>query len=801
LSAAALLLESTYTRLLAVAQFYHFAFLVVSLALLGFGASGSLLSIFPGWYEKSRDRSRRSKLSTILAISGLGFTLSIVFSYIIINWLPFDSYSIAWDSRQVLYFGLYYLGLTIPFLFAGLGIGAALTTSPGKSNRVYAVNLFGSALGILLALIVMQLAGVPGAMVACGVIGLSVILASGWEVSKLGRLLVWGIAILGIAALIILSIANDRHVSKIGVTISPYKGLSYAQRIPGAEKLFGAWNAVSRLDVLSGASTRVMPGLSYTYTGNPPPQLGIGQDADSLQPITLIDPRDFTAARYLPESIAFQLQPEAKILVLESGGGLGVMQALAGGARHVTAVVNNPLVLDAITKSAPDMNVYSFQNVDTRIESSRVALRSSDGKFDLIFLPLSDPYRPVASGAYSLSENYLLTVESIADMVSNLSSNGILVVTSWLQTPPSEALRLFATLIESLERQGIERPGTKIIAYRGIQTMTFLVIPDSWSDERISQVRNFLSELRFDLVWAPDIEESDVNRFNKLVEPDYFHNFRDLILAESRQEFYTEYPFSIKPATDNSPFFFHFFKWEQTPEIIALFGRVWQPFGGSGYFVLLALLILVILLSSLLIILPLAVHHWRTAGFQVKDENNQISTWRVFLYFGSIGIAFLFLEIPIIQKSILSMEHPIYAFTLVVLTILIFSSVGSLLARRLWKARRWVLVALFGLSILTPLWTTLIQDQTLGWSIIPRSLVLGISLAPLGLMMGVPFPMGLTWLEKAGSRLVPWAWAVNGCASVIAAVLAAILVLSTSFSVVLILGAIFYGIAALVIKV
>ena len=614
LSAAALMLESTYTRLLAVAQFYHFAFLVVSLALLGFGASGSLLSIFPGWYENSIDQSRADRLKLILAISGLGFTLSIVLSYIIINWLPFDSYSIAWDTRQVLYFGLYYLGLTIPFLFAGLGIGAALTTSPGRSNKVYAVNLFGSAAGILLALIVLQLAGVPGSILVCGIIGLMVVLTSGWKAPKLGRLLVWGLVIIGMATLFLLSAANTRHVSSIGVTISPYKGLSYALRIPGAEKIFGAWNAVSRLDVVSGASTRVMPGLSYTFTGNPPPQVGMAQDSDSLQPITLIDPKDFRAADYLPESIAFQLLPGANVMVLESGGGLGVMQALAGGANQVTGVVNNQLVLDAISRTAPDMDVYSYRNVNTLVESSRVALRSSYRKFEIVFLPLSDPYRPVASGAYSLSEDYVLTVESFGEMVSTLASQGLLVVTRWVQTPPSEALRLFATLIEGLERQGIQNPGSKIIAYRGIQTMTFLVMPAGWNNEQITQVQKFLNERRFDLVWSPNIQLSDVNRFNKLAEPDYFYQFRDLISAKSRQDFYSEYPLSIHPATDNSPFFFHFFKWEQTPEIIASFGRVWQPFGGSGYFVLVALLFLVVLLSSLLIILPLVIQSRRSAS-------------------------------------------------------------------------------------------------------------------------------------------------------------------------------------------
>jgi hypothetical protein len=415
-------------------------------------------------------------------------------------------------------------------------------------------------------------------------------------------------------------------------------------------------------------------------------------------------------------------------------------------------------------------------------------------------LPLKDPYRPVASGAYSLSENFTLTVESFADMVSQLSADGVLIVTRWIQTPPSEALRLFATAIEALEKLGIDNPEDKIVAFRGIQTMTFLIRRDDWNEEQLGQVREFINDRRFDIVWAPDITSEEVNRFNKLEEPVYFQAFGELIIAQPRQDFYSSYPYSIRPATDDSPFFFHFFKWEQTPEIFATFGRVWQPFGGSGYFVLLALLILVILLSLLLIILPLVIQHQRSEKREEAKTAHRVSHWRILVYFGSIGIAFLFLEIPLIQKSILSMEHPSYAFTLVVLSLLIFSSIGSVFARKLWNVRRWVLLILFALSIITPLWMSLIQENTLGWTLILRSLVLGLSLAPMGILMGVPFPLGLTWLEGTGSRLVPWAWAVNGCASVVAAVLAAILVLSTSFSIVLMLGAMFYGIAALVIK-
>jgi len=801
LAAAALMLESTLTRLLAVAQFYHFAFLVVSLALLGFGASGSILSLFPRW-TFSENIGTSSNLGRLLAISGVGFAISVGAAYAVVNYIPFDSYSIVWDRRQVIYFGFYYLALTIPFLFAGLGIGAALSIVPGKSNLTYAVNLLGSAVGIGLALIFMQLAGVPGALLASGLVGLMAVIGFDWSSMKYLRIVFWGFVLTGTCLLAILAWLNWGNKSPIGVTISPYKGLAYALKIPGSEKLFGAWNAISRLDVISGASTRVMPGLSYTSPDNPPEQNGLSIDADALLPITLTAPSEFNAADYLPESFAFQIYPEAVVLALEPGGGLGVLQALAGGASQVTAVVSNPLVIEAIAATSPESDVFNHVQVETLYGSPRVFLETPGDQYQLIFIPLTDTYRPVASGAYSLNETYNLTVESIAAMISRLDKDGALMATRWLQTPPSETIRLLATVLEALESLGVDTPGDKIVAYRGIQTMTVLVKPDGWVGSELSQLREFADDRRFDLVWSPDISIEDANRFNKLPEPIYYQLVKELITEADKEGYYAEYPFDIQPAIDDHPFFFHFFKWEQSPQIMATLGLVWQPFGGSGYFVLIALLILVTGLSLLLIILPLVIKRSALAmdGVSRTGVEPPLSKLRVLVYFGSIGLAFLFLEIPLIQKSILSFEHPTYTFTFIVLVLLSCSSIGSVLSRKVRIPGKWLLAALFGLAIITPILVTQIQEAALGWTLIQRALVIGISLAPMGIMMGIPFPLGLAWLEKSGSSMIPWAWAVNGCASVVAAVLAAILALSFGFTVVLMLGAAFYGVAAVALK-
>jgi hypothetical protein len=769
LAGATLLLEGSLLRLLAIAQFYHFAFLVVSLALLGFGASGTLLSLAPGLQRMPLDR--------LLPWTAAAFTLTVAASYALVNWLPFDSYSIAWERRQLLYFALYYLALTLPFIAGGLGIGAALAAGGAQSHRIYAANLLGSALGALLSPVMLAVAGVPGAILAAGALAL----LPAWR--QRARWPVGLILVGSVAGLVLLGMLNAQGRAPLGLTISPYKGLAHAQRYPGAERVFGAWNAVARVDVMAGAGTRQLPGLSYAYTGEPPPQLGLALDAGALQPVTLAAPEDFAAAAYLPEQLGYALRPGAAVLVLEPGAGLGVLQALHGGAAQVTAVIDNPLVPRAVGRTAT-ANPFADARVQVVYESGRVFAQAGRSLYPLIVMPLTDPYQPTTSGAYSLAETYSLTVEAMRALLARLAPDGILVVTRWLQLPPSESLRLIGTLAAALEQRGAT-PAEALVAYRGIQTITVLVQPDGWRAGELEAVRRWTAERRYDLVWAPDLRPDEVNRFNRLAEPVYSDAARHLLTGD-RAAFYRTYPFAVAPATDDHPFFHHYFRWGQTPEVLATLGRTWQPFGGSGYFLLLAMLALVLLLSALLILAPLAAVK-RSAG------PPQTAPAAILLYFAFLGLAFLLIEIPLIQRWILLLGHPTYAFTAVVLILLVFSSLGSLLARAAWLRPRWALAAVTLLAVVTPLLLDRLFGATLGWPLLLRGGAAALALAPLAVSMGLPFPLGLVWLEEKAPAWVPWAWAVNGCASVVSGVLAAILSLSYGFSTVLLLGAACYA--------
>jgi hypothetical protein len=420
----------------------------------------------------------------------------------------------------------------------------------------------------------------------------------------------------------------------------------------------------------------------------------------------------------------------------------------------------------------------------------------------VIVVSLSSSYHPVRSGAYSLAEDYRYTVEAFQDALARLAPEGLLSVTRWLQDPPSESLRTFALAMKALELSG-GNPETQIVAFRGYNTLSILVKNGTYTEDELRVLREFASERAFDLVYAPGLRPEESNRYNILPEPIFYQSFNELFKTESRQTFYETYPYDVRPPTDDHPFFGHYFKWSQTEQIIVELGRTWQPFGGAGYFVILALLALAIFMAGLLILLPLAIRKARR-GVE-KPQNTRLA--QVLLYFGFIGLAFLLVEIPLMQRYILYLGNPAYSLTVVLFSILLFSAVGSQVSQRL--PHRLTLFALVVIILAIPYTLPYIFSQTLGLSLSIRILLTILTLAPIGFLMGIPFPAGIHWMQSlsadqyaTGANLhIPWAWATNGAASVVASILAALLALTFGFNWVLRLGAIFYAGALLMVTI
>jgi hypothetical protein len=526
---------------------------------------------------------------------------------------------------------------------------------------------------------------------------------------------------------------------------------------------------------VSSAAIRSAPGLSLSFPGELPGEDGLFVDGDDLSPVVKdTDLQEFTG--FLPVALPYQLRPGGRALLLEPRGGLDIWAALSQGAASVVAVESNPLLVRAAG------SIYQDPRVQVVSEEGRSYTRRSDELFDVIHLALSDAYRPVTSGAYSLGERYDLTVEAFQDYLARLRPGGLLAVERWLQLPPSEELRAGAIAVEALRRTGAEDPAAQLAVLRDWQLGLILVKNGALTPAELAAIRSFAEARSLDLVALPGLTEEQANRYNVLDVPVYYRAFRDL--QADAEALYAGEPYDVRPPTDDRPFFFHFFKWGQTRAVLQQMGKTWQPWGGSGYFVLVALLAVAAVASVVLIVLPRALRKERDSS-QVRGVRG-----RVLAYFGLLGLGFLFVEIPLLQRFILFLGQPIYAFTAVLAALLLFSGLGSLAAPRL--SLRWTLPLLVAAILLYPFALPPFFRALLGAPLAVRLLATALGLAPLGFLMGMPFPGGLAWLGKRAPGLVPWAWAVNGCTSVLASILAAMIALSAGFSWVLAAAALAY---------
>lgn len=776
-SASGLIFEIALTRVFAIAQFYHFAFLTVSMALLGFAASGSVLAAFP--WVGSGGSQRWAWLAALQSLATVG-------AYVVANNLPFDSFAIAWDRAQLGYLVAYYLTLAVPFFFGGLVIAVLLTAAdqPGAvpSHLVYGASLVGSGLGCVVAVVFLDQLGGEGVIVLAAAVAMAA--AAGFATLCLPTRRPAVLAGVAAGALLVMAVWLP---APLAMNLSPYKGLEGALRFPEARVIASAWDRGTRLDLVSSEGIRSLPGLSFTYTGQPPIQDGVTLDGDDLSPIPQVAPDQAEYASHLLVSLPWLLRPNAETLVLEPRGGLDLLVGLAGGAGSIVAVEPHGAIVDLAQRAGSLL--VAHPHVEWVVAEPRAFVERTNQKFDVIDLALTAPYRPVTSGAYSLAEDYSLTVEAFTAYLERLERDGILAVMRWVQTPPSEESRLVATAATALRDRGIA-PAAATVVLRNYSNVLLLVQPDGWSPTDLRTVVEFAERERFDIVVRPALQQEETNRFSIIPDEEYSVLAAELLAAVEPIETYATSKFEIVPPTDDHPFFGHYFKWSQAGEVLDTLGRSWQPFGGAGYLVLVAFLLLASLSAVVLIVAPLAIRR-RDGALAV----GRALRWWTLGYFGLLGLAFLLVEIPLVQLYILLIGDATTAFAVVLFAVLLASGVGSMLSPRLpWRQ---LAAALTVVALAYPILIRRLTPILLPGPLPVRVLVGAVVIAPLGLLMGVMFPSGVAYLERRAPQLVPWAWGINGTASVISAVLAALLALAFGFTTVLLIGAAGYGLAAL----
>ncbi len=784
ISAATIAYEILLMRLISIIQWHHFAYMIISLALLGFGASGAFLT---GMRKGLLKHFTASYISFALL-----FGATSIAAFALAQLVPFNALEIIWDAREPIWLALIYSLLFVPFFFAASAVGLAFMRFREEAGRIYLYNLMGAGLGAIAIVLLLRLTPPTlclGVVCAAGIAaaGLASLDGALGRRKSLAELL----AVVAVAVLVLWS------ALPLKLRPSEYKGLSKALLVPRAGVTREESHPLGLVTVVESPAIpfRHAPGLSPLAKSEIPNQLGIFTDADSLTAMTEFsgDREGIRFLDWLTQALPYHLVQSPDVLVLGSGGGMDVLLAHYEGAGSIDAVELNPAVARLVTDTYAHLtgNLFEIEGTRQLVDEARGFVRRTDRRYDVVQIALLDSFAASSAGLYALSESYLYTVEAIEEYLGVLKPGGLLTITRWLKLPPRDSLKLFATAAEALRRIGVEDPSRRMALIRGWKTATLVVKNGELSDEEIGRIRKFCEERAFDVAYLPGIEQGETNRFNVLERP-YLHEGALKLLGDEAADFTARYKFDIRPATDDRPYFMNFFKWGTLPEILKLKGAGGASLMEWGYPVLIATLVQALILSAILVLLPL-----RSLRGAAGTRRSRLA---IAGYFSLLGLAFLFLEIAFIQKFILFLGHPIYAVAVILASFLIFAGIGSgishaVINRSRLRAERLILIAassIAAISLIYVLALPHIFGALVGLCSTARIVMSVILIAPPALFMGIPFPVGLRLAGRIDDGLVPWAWGINGCASVVSPILATILAIHLGFTAVVALAAALY---------
>jgi predicted membrane-bound spermidine synthase len=782
ISFATLLLELALTRVLSVALWYHFGFLVISTALLGFGASGAVLAVWG-------DLRERIPLDRALAILSLLFGVVTIASFWLMQRIPFDPFSLLADRRQLLFMPLYYIAIAAPFFCSGLAIALLFTREARHVNRLYAFDLLGAGLGCAAIAVVMPIFGGSGSVVVAGGLGLVASVIFGFRRAPVIALVGTALALATIA----LSFFADRALP---ISVTPNK------RRASSPPIYTAWNTFSRIDVYERA-----PDPQTHSPGNRRFIFDAGTAAtgmDDLRPGV----RDYlsrhTDAADYTSGIAYIGKQQPKVLIIGSGGGAEVLDALHFGARDITAVEINPIVTGAVSHRMRDYwgGLFNQPEVHLVTEEGRSYLRRSRDQYDAIISVHTISNAAIASGALSLAENYVLTREAFEDYLDHLVPDGVLYFTR----PESQIARLFATARESMRARGINNLSAHVYAYRDPSpeqpnrpsfSAGFLLKKSPFTTEELRQIGELLG------IGRPprNPDEPTPEILYSPVEPHPEKVYQALVTSPDLRKIYATETAQIEPATDDRPFFNQHTRWSSINlnTFRDLFtqekqGRLALEDKPVAEVTLITLLIQAIVIAAVCILLPLARYSRQTRGRPLR-------CWSHLVYFAGLGLGFIMIEIALLQRFTLFLGQPVYTFAAILASLLIFTGIGSYVSSAFQSSARaslrWVIVALVFVLALTAWVTPAIFTAALGLALSWRILIAILLVAPLGVLLGIPFPSGLRIVSAEAPALIPWAWAVNGFFTVIGSVGALIMGMAFGFKLVLTLAALCY-LAALV---
>jgi hypothetical protein len=756
-SCAVLLYEITITRVLSVVLWYHFAFLAISLAMLGLGAPGI-------WFTVKKPGARALERS--LLSSALMMPTSIVALLKGSEWLPRFWGALPGLSNfanpQIL---LVIVCLLAPMLCLGSAVCLLLMSAEGREvGRVYAADLAGATVGALLVVPLMDLLPTPHIVAGAGFLPL----VAAALVAKKPRLLTLGALGAGLALCLFAREPLRLRVAK-----------SY---IEPDNLLYVKWTPTARITIHPDIFYVKDPkagfgwGMGWNYEPKPLKQLWIEQDASAGTPITHLEttPAALGHLFFDVTSVGYQLRRPERVCIVGAGGGRDILSALKAGASHVDAVELNGHIVDALSGPFREFSgdVYHLPGVHAVVGEGRSFLTHSSGNYDFIQISLIDSWAATAAGAFALSENYLYTVEALRLYLKRTSPEGIVSISRWMSGDRQlEGARLAELASRALRLEGIDDPARHVVVFQAWDVGTFLISRAPFDDARMAKLDAIAEERGFRRRW-PVPEDTD------------HETVVASVMAEGAGKYEKE-GLDLSASTDDRPFFF---------QTVSLFGKVdpeyFATLSNNEHSVALLRMLLWIVgaLTLVLFFAPFAFG---------KRVRRTADLWYGSAYFLCIGLGFMLVEVPWMQRFVLYLGHPSYASTVVLTSLLLGAGIGSSVAARLGaRTVRWWGFSIIAVLLAANFTLFALFEATLGLPFFARIAVSAAVLVPTGFLMGFPFPIGMsTWSEEHK----PWLWAINGAASVLASVFSLALSIEVGFTLATTFGIAFYLVAYLLL--
>ena len=765
MSFAALLLELGLTRLFSVVLFYHFAFLAISIALLGLGAGAVFASLRHQWLS----RWSINQLGAVLCAGNAAVIVAVL--ELVVHTAV--SLHLSWPNFWRL--TALYLASAVPFFVTGLLFSIVFARHPARITQLYGADLLGGSLACLALVPLLNFIGGPNTILFAA---MAVALAAvAW--STPGRRVV----LASVAVIVLALIAANFRNRLIDVV--------YAKGMKRIVPMYARWNAISRVEVDD-------QGLAKA----------IVIDADAQTFLMNTDPyhwRDDYRRNLMSAapSVANVLRPQGDFAIIGPGGGVDVLRAVANGSTNVTGIEINPIIANDIMRDRfadYTYHLYQIPEVHMHVSDGRSFVRNSRDQYDVVEMTLVDTWASTAAGAFALSENNLYTVEAFREYFDHLKPDGMIAITRWEFAQPREALRVASQAMQALHEMGVEdTAGNFIVVSDGAldtdgKPVVVLAKKSAFTLEEQRAVLNHIqgvdgrdANLNLHVLYLPATAD----------RPGMAHPaFAQLIRGQDALAFSKSYPYNVSPVTDNAPFFFFTLKPEQVFRGTDQGGIDWKV--NLGIAILGIVLLVSIAAVVAFLVLPLALSPETRSGRSLGV-----------LYFIAIGLGYIMVEIAFIQRFVLFLGYPTYALTVVVFLMLLSSGTGSLISRRWFSEPTRVFLALAFIVVALLIYVFVLPrllEALIGLGFAAKLVISGLLLIPLGFAMGMPFPSGLRALAsgkgsetQATHGAVEWAWAMNAASSVLGSVLAIVIAIQFGLTATLACGATAYVLAMMLL--